>query len=351
MNLLELKGLGKDFPVRIGLLGQRRVLRALDRVDLSIGKGEIVALVGESGCGKSTLGHIVAGLQSASAGSLLVNGQPALTGKARARQIQIVFQDPFGSLNPRMSVGDLIAEPAELHGLIARRDRGHRVGELLTLVGLRPALAERHPHELSGGQRQRVALARALASEPELIVCDEAVSALDVSVQAQISNLLKDIQARTGISLLFISHGLSLVRHISDRVAVMYLGRIVEEGPTAEVFETPRHPYTRALLSATPEPLPGSGGNRMQLEGELPSPLALPSGCAFRNRCPYAISRCAEEAPPLEGGAHAAACWRTGELPEFEGRQTAPPERMTAVLDLYRRAAAQKQDTLQENVT
>ncbi|MAC80041.1 MAG: peptide ABC transporter substrate-binding protein [Rhodobacteraceae bacterium] len=346
MNLLELDNLTKVYRVHTGLLGRGQVLRALDGVSLSIPKGEIVALVGESGCGKSTLGQIVAGLQKPTGGAMRVNGKPALKGKPRARQIQIVFQDPFGSLNPKMSVGELISEPADLHGLVPRAALGRRVADLLTLVGLRPAIAERYPHELSGGQRQRVALARALAAEPELIVCDEAVSALDVSVQAQIANLLQDIQARTGISLLFISHGLSLVLHISHRVAVMYLGRIVEEGPADAVFDHPRHPYTRALLSATPEPLPGQANRRIQLTGEVPSPLDLPSGCAFRTRCGHARDRCATSAPPLKGAPHAAACWFADQLPDFDMPRTAPPARIAAALELYRRAAARRGDAL-----
>ena len=350
MTLLTLTQITRDFHLRGGLFGGRRVLRALDGIDLEIARGETLSLVGESGCGKSTLGRIVTGLQSPSSGEILINGKPALKGKARARQIQIVFQDPFGSLNPKMSVGALIAEPATLHGLVSRRDAPQRVQELMRLVGLRGALAERFPHELSGGQRQRVALARALATEPELIVCDEAVSALDVSVQAQIANLLQDIQKKTGISLLFISHGLSLVRHISHRVAVMYLGRIVEQGEAEQVFANPLHPYTRALISATPEPLPGTGGNRLELEGEIPSPLALPSGCTFRSRCPHATERCAAAQPPLETTGHAAACWHVDSLPEYAPRQTTPPERMRAALDLYRSAAARRTPPLEETI-
>ena len=351
MTLLTLRGVTRDFHLRGGVLGRRRTLRALDGIDLVLHPGETLALVGESGCGKSTLGRIVAGLLPATSGELLVEGRPALKGKARARQIQVVFQDPFGSLNPRMSVGDLIAEPALLHGLVERRDVGRRVAETLTLVGLRPALAERYPHELSGGQRQRVAIARALAAEPRLIVCDEAVSALDVSVQAQIANLLQDIQRRTGVSLLFISHGLSLVRHISHRVAVMYLGRIVEEGPTEQVFDNPRHPYTRALISATPEPLPGTTGSGAALSGEVPSPLALPSGCAFRTRCPHATAQCAASVPPLSGPEHAVACWHADTLPPYAGRHTEPTPRMAAALDLYRRAAARRQYLTEETLT
>lgn len=339
MTLLTLSGITRDFRLSGGLLAPTQVLRALDGIDLTVGKGETVALVGESGCGKSTLGRIVAGLLKPTSGGISVNGKPPLSGRARARQIQIVFQDPFASLNPKMSIGELVAEPVILHALTSRHAVGQRVADLLSLVGLRPALASRYPHELSGGQRQRVALARALASEPELIVCDEAVSALDVSVQAQIANLMQEIQATTGVSLLFISHGLSLVRHISHRVAVMYLGRIVEEGPADRVFDAPRHPYARALISATLEPLPGATRRRQPLTGEIPSPLALPSGCGFRTRCPYATDACAAAIPPLAGDDHVAACWRQDELSPFTPGTPETPRRMLAALDLYRRAA------------
>ncbi len=351
MSLLTLTGITKDFRLRARGFGTRPVLRALDGISLNIEKGETLALVGESGCGKSTLGWIVAGLQNATAGRLMINGQPALSSKARARQIQIVFQDPFGSLNPKMSVGALVAEPIVLHGLAPRSAVGDRVSSLMTLVGLRPTIANRYPHELSGGQRQRVALARALAAEPELIVCDEAVSALDVSVQAQIANLLQEIQVKTGVSFLFISHGLSLVRHISHRVAVMYLGRIVELGSTETVFDTPRHPYTRALISATLDPLPRGNRNRTKLSGEIPSPLALPSGCRFRTRCPHAADRCAQHEPDLPQGTRAAACWFSDDLPSFDVHHHQPPARMLAALDLYRSASVRRFQTLEENLT
>ncbi len=351
MTLLAIEGLTKDFRLRGRGFGRKPVLRALDGIDLTIKKGETLALVGESGCGKSTLGWIVAGLQSATSGQMRVNGEPALGGKGRARQIQIVFQDPFGSLNPKMTVGELVAEPVILHDLAPRAKVGDRVESLMSLVGLRASIRARYPHELSGGQRQRIALARALAAEPELIVCDEAVSALDVSVQAQIANLLQDIQAKTGISLLFISHGLSLVRHISDRVAVMYLGRIVEEGPTAQVFADPRHPYTRALISATLEPLPDASPRRQKLSGEVPSPLALPSGCRFRTRCPHAADRCSRDEPLRQDAPHSAACWFASELPPFEARKMDPPARMMAALELYRRAAARRPYPLEDSAT
>ncbi|WP_121062342.1 ABC transporter ATP-binding protein [Chachezhania antarctica] len=339
--LLELRTVRKDFALGQGLFAKRRILTALDGIDLSIAPGETLALVGESGCGKSTLGRIVAGLMPATAGEILFDGHPPARGKARARQIQIVMQDPFGALNPKMSVGELIAEPALLHGLVTRGTTPARVAELLSLVGLPEGVAPRYPHALSGGQRQRVAIARALATDPKLIVADEAVSALDVSVQAQIANLLKDIQARTGVSLLFISHGLSLVHHISDRVAVMYLGRIVEDGPTADLFARPRHPYTRALISATPEPVPGSSADRMHLTGEVPSPLALPSGCRFRTRCPHATDICAEVDPPrtAEGAAHVA-CHLAHRLPAYQSQTPEPAPRLQQAIALYRAAAA-----------
>ena len=339
--LLELVGIRRDFDVTRGLFGPRRLLRALDGIDLRIGAGETVALVGESGCGKSTLGRIVAGLLPASSGEIRFEGHQPASGKARARQIQIVMQDPFGALNPKMTVGELIAEPALLHDLVTRRTAPARVAELLELVGLPRGVAGRYPHAMSGGQRQRVAIARALATDPRLIVADEAVSALDVSVQAQIANLLKDIQARTGVSLLFISHGLSLVHHISDRVAVMYLGRIVEEGPADALFSGARHPYTRALISATPEPVPGGDSARIALTGEVPSPLALPSGCRFRTRCPHATEFCAGADPVL--GApdrdHRTACHLADSLPDWSRQPPRPAPRLMRAIELYRAAA------------
>ncbi|WP_158968471.1 ABC transporter ATP-binding protein [Chachezhania sediminis] len=339
--LLELRGIRKEFNLARGFFASKRILTALDGIDLAVGQGETLALVGESGCGKSTLGRIVAGLLPATVGTILFDGDQPGRGKARARQIQIVMQDPFGALNPKMSVGELIAEPALLHGLATRRTAPARVAELLRLVGLPEGVAQRYPHALSGGQRQRVAIARALATDPKLIVADEAVSALDVSVQAQIANLLKEIQARTGVSLLFISHGLSLVHHISDRVAVMYLGRIVEEGPAADLFARPRHPYTRALISATPEPVPGAAPDRLALTGEVPSPLALPTGCRFRTRCPHATKLCAEVDPPLTGeGPVRVACHLADSLPTYHVQKPRPAARLQSAIDLYRAAAA-----------
>jgi oligopeptide/dipeptide ABC transporter ATP-binding protein len=341
--LLTLRALTRDFPISAGAFRKPRILRALDGIDLTINAGETVALVGESGCGKSTLGRIVAGLLPASGGAILFDGKPPARGKARARQIQIILQDPFGSLNPKMTVGELIAEPALLHDLVPRGEAHRRVAELLQLVGLPEGVAARYPHALSGGQRQRVAIARALATEPRLIVCDEAVSALDVSVQAQIANLLQDIQRRTGVSLLFISHGLSLVEHISDRVAVMYLGRIVEEGPAERLFTAPRHPYTQALISATPEPVPGAGAPRIPLTGEVPSPLSLPSGCRFRSRCPVARPACSGTDPMLAplstAHDHRTACLFAEEIAPLVRPDVDPPERLMRALALYRRAA------------
>ena len=322
--LLEVRGLRKWFPVREGVVVPRTVghVRAVEDVSFAIGRGEVLALVGESGSGKSTTGRLILRLLEPTAGSVRFDGVDLLglgrrEMRAFRRRMQIVFQDPFSSLNPHLRVADMLEEAMVIHGLepdgAARRAR---VDELLATVGLRPEYGRRFPHEFSGGQRQRLAIARALAVKPEFIVADEPVSALDVSIQAQVVNLLDDLQRRFGIALLFIAHDLAVVRHVATRVAVMYLGRIVEIGDAESVFARPSHPYTRALISAIPVPDPDARRERILLGGEIPSPMAPPSGCVFRTRCPHATEACAREVPPLEARApgHMSACLRAAEL-------------------------------------
>ena len=299
---------------RIGLTHPPAVTHALDHVDLHVRPGEVVGLVGESGCGKSTLGRIAAGLLAPSDGAVFVNGQPLATLDAKARlaarlRVQMVFQDPFGSLNPRLRVARIVGEAARLHGLTDAAGEDDYVCAQLERAGLDATLRHRYPHQFSGGQRQRIGIARALAVQPAMLVCDEAVAALDVSIQAQILNLFMDLRAQLGLAYLFISHDLGVIEHVSDRVVVMYLGRVVESAPVAELFARPHHPYTRALL----EEIPRIGARRTHftpIRGEIPSPLAPPSGCHFHPRCPQAMPRCATEVPRLRGIAiqHASAC-------------------------------------------
>jgi oligopeptide/dipeptide ABC transporter ATP-binding protein len=303
--LIEVRGLRKYFPLGNRLLGGGgEVVRAVDDISFAIRRGETFGLVGESGCGKSTTGRCILRLIEPTSGEIRFDGRDLLsltaTEMRRARRdMQIIFQDPYSSLNPRMRVGDIIEEPLIIHRLGERQKRRERVVELLNLVGLDAEHATRYPHEFSGGQRQRIGIARALALDPKFIVCDEPVSALDVSVQAQIVNLLEDLQLRLGLTYLFISHGLAVVEHISTRVGIMYLGKIVEMASSEEIFRNPLHPYTRALLSAIPVPDPDARRERLPIEGDIPTPVNPPSGCRFRTRCPMAEPRCGESEPQM----------------------------------------------------
>ncbi|MFF7748026.1 ABC transporter ATP-binding protein [Streptomyces sp. NPDC007971] len=307
--ILEVSGLVKHYPLMRGILFKKQVgvVKAVDGVDFALARGETLGIVGESGCGKSTVAKMLCHLERPTAGSIRFKGEDitGLSGralKAVRRNIQMVFQDPYTSLNPRMTVGDIIGEPYEIHPEAAPKgDRRRRVRELLDVVGLNPEYINRYPHQFSGGQRQRIGIARGLALRPEVIVADEPVSALDVSVQAQVINLLDRLQSEFDLSYVFIAHDLSIVRHISDRVGVMYLGRIVEIGSQAEIYDHPTHPYTQALLSAVPVPDPAARERRERiiLTGDVPSPTAIPSGCRFRTRCWKAQERCAREVPAL----------------------------------------------------
>src|SRR5579884_3586060 len=320
-KLLEVRGLKKHFPIHGGLLGRiRGYVRAVDGIDLFIREGETLGLVGESGCGKSTAGRTIIRLYEPTAGEIIFN-DPELgpvhlesMPPAQLRRVwmhmQMIFQDPFSSLDPRMSVGRIIAEPLVVHKLAKGSELRDRVASLLKAVGLRPEHMSRYPHAFSGGQRQRIGIARALAVSPKLVICDEPVSALDVSIQAQVINLLEDLQQQFGIAYLFIAHDLSVVEHISARVAVMYLGRIVEIAAAADLYEAPLHPYTEALLSAVPVPDPAAKRRRIVLQGDVPNPIHPPAGCRFHTRCPKAMPRCKVEAPVAKTVApgHEVAC-------------------------------------------
>ena len=319
--ILEVRDLVKHFHISGGAFGsQAAVIKAVDGVSFAIRRGETLGLVGESGCGKTTTGRCILQLEKPTSGQVIFEGRdlttlPDAELRKTRRRLQVIFQDPYSSLNPRMTVGQIIAEPLAVHGIVPdRMARAARVRELLGHAGLLAAMARRYPHELSGGQRQRVGIARALAMEPSLIVCDEPVSALDVSIQAQIINLLEELQAEFGLTYLFVAHDLSVVRHISDRVAVMYLGKIVEITDRKSLYEDPQHPYTRALLSAVPIPDPAveAGRERIVLGGEVPSPLNPPSGCVFHPRCPIAVDECRREIPALREtrADHRVACIR-----------------------------------------
>jgi len=322
---LELRGVKTHFPVERGIFIRRRVgtVRAVDGVSLSLRKGEILGLVGESGCGKSTLGRTILQLIPPTEGGVVLAGKhleqlrDAELREARA-DFQMIFQDPYASLNPRMTVYDALAEAIQVHQQVPVAELPRRVSELMQKVGLAPRFIKKYPHEFSGGQRQRIAIARALAVEPKLIVADEPVSALDVSIQAQIINLLAKLSREMQLTLIFISHDLSVVKHISDRIAVMYLGRIVELGAATEVFEEPLHPYTKALVSAVPVPDPDREKRRQRiiLQGDPPSPMNPPAGCSFHPRCPYAVDACKTSVPALEdfGSGHMAACIRVKQI-------------------------------------
>ncbi|PWC30365.1 ABC transporter ATP-binding protein [Teichococcus aestuarii] len=351
--LLEVSGLAKHYPVKKGVIVQKQVgtVRAVDGVSFHVNRGETLALVGESGCGKSTTARLVLRLIEPSAGTIRFEGKDVTKVEGGAmrllrRRMQIVFQDPYASLNPRLTVGDAIAEPMVVHNIGDNASRRAKVHELLRLVGLAPFHAERYPHEFSGGQRQRIGIARALSVEPDLVVCDEPVSALDVSIQAQVVNLMKDLQARLGLSYLFIAHDLAVVKHMADRIAVMYLGAVMEIGDKGALFANPRHPYTRALLAAIPHPDPARRGRVTPLGGDVPSPMAVPPGCRFHTRCPFAQARCKQEVPELREitPGQRVACHFAETLPDpgldYTGGLTEAATKRLALYDAARRKAA-----------
>jgi len=342
--LLRAENLVKHFPVQRGMFGrQSAVVHAVDGVNFELRAGETMALVGESGCGKSTVGRLVLRLLDATSGKVWFDGVDLMTLspaqlRAKRREMQMIFQDPYSSLNPRMTIEQTITEPLALHGLAPGKHR-ERAAELMDRVGLAPQYLQRYPHEFSGGQRQRIGIARALAVEPRIIVCDEPVSALDVSIQAQIVNLLRDLQRQLGLAYVFIAHDLAVVKHIASHVAVMYLGHVVEYADKRSLFASPRHPYTQALLTAVPLPQPGLRRERMLLQGDVPNPITPPSGCRFRTRCPYARERCAQEVPALrESGGHSVAChfWEEIEPPAGVAAQAKPNVRLERLQAAFR---------------
>ncbi|MGQ2901576.1 ABC transporter ATP-binding protein [Neoaquamicrobium sediminum] len=351
--ILEARGLVKRFGGRRGLFESSPTVHAVNDVSLQIRRGETFAIVGESGCGKSTLGRLLLRLIEPSEGDVLYEGQSITSLTSRdmrrlRRDLQIIFQDPFASLNPRMTVGDIVAEPIRLHGLARGAAVRARVSELLGIVGLRPEYADRYPHEFSGGQRQRIGIARALAGEPKLIIGDEPVSALDVSIQAQVINLLEDLKERFGLTLVIVAHDLAVIRHMSDRVAVMYLGEIVEMSPVDPLYEKPLHPYTQALLRAIPAPDPKDRVAPQLLQGDVPNPTDLPTGCRFHTRCPHAQPRCAQEHPALEdaGGGRLVAChfWREiGEAEPGIGADDSADTALSRRLEVYRTFQARRE--------
>lgn len=322
--ILRVQALSKHYPVRGGIFSRvKGVVKAVQEVTFDLHPGETLGLVGESGCGKSTLGRTVMRLEEATDGKVLFDDRDLAHADTKElftlrRNLQMIFQDPYSSLNPRMTIGEIIREPLDIHHLGSRKDQEQRVVDLLESVGLKGEMTSRYPHEFSGGQRQRVGIARALALNPRIIVADEPVSALDVSVQAQVINLMVGLQKKLGLSYLFISHDLTVVEYISDTIAIMYLGRIVEKGSKEQIFANPRHPYTRALLASAPVTDPLARTASVPLEGEIPSPMNPPAGCAFHPRCPYAKPECRAVVPPLEpaivGSSHVVACIRKNEI-------------------------------------
>ena len=344
--ILTARGLTRRFVTKKPLFGAPTVVQAVNGVDLDIEEGETFAIVGESGCGKSTLARLLSHLIAPSEGSVTYDGRDisALSAaelRALRQHMQFIFQDPFSSLNPRMAVGALIGEPLSIHGIGTAAEQRAKVADLLRKVGLRPEHADRYPHEFSGGQRQRIGIARALATGPKIVIGDEPVSALDVSIQAQVINILEDLKAEFGLTLIIIAHDLAVIRHIADRVAVMYLGEIVEMAPAAELFASPKHPYTEALLSAIPIPSTGARRLRTTLEGDPPNPIAPPPGCKFHTRCPHAQDRCCTERPSLrETGAHHGVACHLAETLSLQGIESTEKPRAAATQARFARYSA-----------